>query len=182
MTFHFSFCQHYLQCITGALLKIFLIGSSYALDKVLINLAFKELRSWVVNPWGDAMERMFPLYFPAKGVFQKLLLKRFQLCLLALGTLFFLVENLLAPSGICVGRSASPAGYQLGKGFATPSSPCGGGTCGWSPASGHSPASQQTELILSGLILQLLVPPCLNILVFNRSSSGCKNLVLWQTF
>lgn len=76
MTFHFSFCQHYLQCITGALLKIFLIGSSYALDKVLINLSFKVLRSWVVNFLSEGAplgaERIFPLYFLAnKGSLQK---------------------------------------------------------------------------------------------------------------
>lgn len=53
MTFHFSFCQHYLRRITGVLLKISLIGSSYALDKVLINLAFKVLRSWVVKPLSE---------------------------------------------------------------------------------------------------------------------------------
>lgn len=141
---------------------------------------------------------------PAKGAFQKPLQKWFQLCLFALGTLFLLTEK--SPSSqwvLCchpaVLQSASPAGYQLGKGFATPVSPCHGGTCGWSPASGHSPVSQQTELILllaqrrcifertllnrlkkcvHGVILQLLFPPCLNILMFNRSSSVCKNLVL----
>lgn len=134
---------------------------------------------------------------------KKLLLKRFQLCLFALGTW---KKKSLSSQWVWCGtrvmlQSASPAGYQLGKGFATPTSPCCGGTCGWSPASGYSPVWQQTELILSpgtvevhfertllnrlkkcmhGVILQLLFPPCLNILVFSRSSSVCKNLVLWQ--
>lgn len=65
MTFHFSFCQHYLQRITGALLKISLIGSSYALDKVLINLAFKVLRSWVVKPLSERARLQHGMDVPA---------------------------------------------------------------------------------------------------------------------
>lgn len=102
---------------------------------------------------------MFLLYFPAsKGSVQKASSE-------AVSALFVCFRYVVFPHGkppssqwvLCccptgtraVLQSASPARYQLGKGFVTPTSPGSGGTCGWSPAWGSSPALQQTELILS---------------------------------
>lgn len=111
MTFHFSFCQHYLQCITGALCKIFLIGSSYALDKVLINLAFKVLRSWVVKFWSECARLQHGTDAPPLSPSQQRHSLKSRLwscfsCLLALGTLIFLIEDL--PHQFWAGSGAQP--------------------------------------------------------------------------
>jgi len=140
MTFHFSFCQHYLRCITGALLKIFLIGSSYALDKVLINLSFKVLRSWVVNFLSErallGAGWIFPLHSPAnKGSPQEAVCK-------AISAHFrFLLWKPSFPIWLCGASMTQP----LPQGDGCPLDAHGKG---FPPCTAHGTSSQHTELLL----------------------------------